>query len=80
MFTVVLLKVCRFNPVPGRRDGLCVCVGGGGIYLPPPPNFCLKIRTVIDFSRNFLAFNFYGQLKHDIRSLRYVSRCFVKGR
>ena len=32
----------------------------------------------IDFSRNFFTFNFYGQLKHDIRSLRYVSRCFVE--
>ena len=44
---------------------------GGGeqeVYLPPPPNFCHKIRTAIDFSQNVLNFNFYGQLKHDISS------------
>ena len=50
---------------------------GWGVYLPPPSNFCHKIRTAIDFSRNFLPFNFYG---HNMRSLRYVSRCFVEGR
>ena len=49
-----MLTVCRFNPIPG--------LGGDG--------FCHKIRTTIDFSQNFLTFNFYGQLKHDIRSLR----------
>ena len=43
-------------------------------------NFCHKYLTAIDFSRNFLNFNFYGQLKHNIRSLRYVSRYFVEGR
>ena len=50
------------------------------VYLPRPPNFCHKIPTAIDFSQNFLTFNLYGQLKHGIRSLRYVSRCFVEGR
>ena len=46
-------------------------VGGGQeVYLPPPPNFCHKMRTAIDFSQNVLTLNFYGQLKHDIRSLR----------
>ena len=61
-----MLKVCRFNPIPGVR-----------VYI----YFLLQIfvinRTAIDFYRNCLTFNFYGQLKHDIRSLRYVSRCFV---
>ena len=66
-----MLKECRFNPIPEGR--------GGGVYLPPPPNFCHKIRTA-DFYRNFLTFNFYGQLKHDMRSLRYVSGCFVERR
>ena len=56
-----MLKVCRFNPIPGWGRG------GGGV-----------IGTEIDFSRNCLTFNFHGQLKHDIRSLRYVSRCFVE--
>ena len=60
-----MLTVCRFNPIPELE------LGGG---------FCHKIRTAIDFSQNFLTFNFYGQLKHDIRSLRYVSRCFVERR
>ena len=32
------------------------------------PNFYRRFCT-IDFSRNFFTFNFYGQLKHDIRSL-----------
>ena len=66
---------------------MCVALtlfrGKGGrqeVYLPSPPNFCHKIPTVINFSQNFLTFNLYGQLKHDIRSLRYVSRCFVEGR
>ena len=49
------------------------------IYLPPP-SFCHKIRSVIDFSQNVLNFNFYGQLKYDIRSLRYVSWYLVEGR
>ena len=49
------------------------------IYLPPP-NFCYKIRNTIDFCQNFLTLNFCGQLRHDIRSLKYVSRCFVEGR
>ena len=48
------------------------------LYLSPPPNICHKIRTAIDFSQNFLSFNFYGLLKHDIRSARYVPRYFVK--
>ena len=66
-----MLKVCHFNPILG---------GGGVVYLPSPPNFCHKIQTAIDFSQNFLSFNFYGELKHDVRSLGYVSRCFVEGR
>ena len=70
-----MLKVCRFKPNAARE-----CERGGGVYLPSPPNFCHKIRTAIDFSRNFLTFNFYRQLKHDIGSLSYVSRCFVQGR
>ena len=60
-----MLKVCRFNPIPWSE-----------VYLPPPPTFCHKIQTAIDFSRHFSTFNFYGQLKHDISSLRYVSSCF----
>ena len=68
-----MLKVCRFNPIPSRG-------GGVWVYLPPPPNFCHKIRTTRDFSQIFFTFDFYGQLKHDTRSLRYVSRCFVEGR
>ena len=63
-----MLKVCRFNPILGE------------IYLHPSPNFCHEIRTAIDFSQKFVTFNFYGQLKRDIRSLRYVSRCFVERR
>ena len=59
-----MLKVCRFNPIQGDV--------GVHVYLPNP--------TAIDFSQNLLTINFYGQLKHDIRSLRYVSRCFVEGR
>ena len=70
-----MLRVCRFNPIQG---------GGGGrgwVYLPPlRTNFSHKIRTAINFYRNFLTFNFYGQLKHDIRSLSYVSRCLIEGR
>ena len=65
-------KVYRFNSIP-RNVGV-------GVYLPASPNFCHKIRTAIDFSQTFLTFSFYGQLKHDIRSLRYVFRCFVEGR
>ena len=34
------------------------------VYLPPLPNFCHKIRTAIDFSRDVLTFDFYGQLKY----------------
>ena len=63
------------NPIPGD-DGEGGREGGWG-YLLPPKNFCYKIRTAIDFSLNFLTFNFYGQLNNDIRSLRYLSRCFV---
>ena len=48
--------------------------------LPPPLNFCHKTPSAIDFSQKFLIFNFYGQLKHDIKSLRYVSKCFIEGR
>ena len=72
-----MLKVCRFNPIPGEWGE-----GAGGILAPSPspPIFSHKIRTAIDFSQNFLTFNFYGQLKHDTRSLKYVSRCFVKRR
>ena len=33
---MLMLKVCRFNPIPG-----------GGVYLPPPPTFCHKIQTAI---------------------------------
>ena len=65
-----MLKVCHFDPI----------TGGGWVYLPPPPNFCYKTRITIDFSRNFLAFNFCGQAKHNMRSLMYASRCFVEGR
>ena len=70
-----MLKVCRFKPVP-------VELGEGvqEVYLPPPLIFCHKIQTAIDFSQNLSTFNFYGQLKDDMRSLRYVSRCFVEGR
>ena len=50
------------------------------VYLPFPPKFYHKIGTAVDFSQNVLTFNIYGQLKHDIRSLRYVFRCFVEGR
>ena len=65
-----MMKVWRFNVI---RD-----VGeGGGVYLPPPPH---KIPTAIDFSEKVLTFNFYLQLKHDMRSLRYVFTCFVEGR
>ena len=67
-----MLKVCRFNPILGKA--------GQEVYIPPPLNFCHKIRSAIDFSQNFLTFNLYGQLKHDIKSLRYVFRCFVEGR
>ena len=56
-----MLKVCLFNPIPGV----------GGVYLPPPLNFCHKIQTAIDFSQNFLTFNFYGQLKHDISNKQF---------
>ena len=63
-----MMKVWRFNVI---RDV------GGGVYLPPPPH---KIPTAIDFSEKVLTFNFYLQLKHDIRSLRYVFTCFVEGR
>ena len=65
----LMLKVCHFNSNLGME-------GGGYIYLPL--NFCHKIKTATDFSQNFLTFNFYGKLKRDIRSLRYVSRCFVE--
>ena len=44
-----MLKVCRFNPIPGAEGG---CI----VYLPPPPSFCHKIWTAIDFSQNFLTF------------------------
>ena len=37
------------------------------------------IPGTIDFSQNF-TFNFCRQSKHDVRSLRYVSKCFVEGR
>ena len=67
-----MLKVCRFNPIPGGGGG------GGGGYLPLPPKFYHKIGTA--FPQNFFTFNIYGQLKHDIRSLRYVFRCFLEGR
>ena len=66
-----MLKVCRFNHIPGWV---------GGSIFTFPPNFCHKIRTAIDFSQAFLTFDFYGQLKHDIRSLRNVSRCSVEER
>ena len=42
-----MLEVCRFNRIPGKD------VGGQEVYLPPPPNFCHKIRTAIDFSQDF---------------------------
>ena len=41
-----MLKVCRFNPIPGGGGG------GGGGYLPLPPKFYHKIRTAIDFPQN----------------------------
>ena len=69
-----MFKVCRFNPFSGEWGG-----GGGDrryTYLFPPI-FCHKLQTEINFSQNVLTFYFYGQLKHDVRSLRYVSRCFV---
>ena len=66
-----MLKIFRFNPIPGWV---------GGVIFTSPPNFCHKIRTAIGFSQNFLTFNFYRQLKHDITSLRYVSRYFVEKR
>ena len=66
-----MMKVWRFNLI---RDG---GGGGGWVYLPPPPH---KIRTAIDFSEKVLTFNFYVQLKHDMRSLRYVFTCFVERR
>ena len=45
-----------------------------------PPIFCHKIRAAIDIFQNFLTFNFYKQLQHDIKSLRDVSKCFVEER
>ena len=70
-----MLKVCRFKPIPGEWGE-----GAQEVYLPPPLIFCHKIQTAIDFSQNLSTFNFYGQLKDDMRNLRYVSRCFVEGR
>ena len=52
-------------------------MGGRGIFTSPP-NFCHKIRTAIDFSQNALSFNFHGQLKQDIRSLRIFLGVLVK--
>ena len=43
---------------PYSRGGVKGVGGGcsGGIFAspPPPPNFCHKIQTAIDFSQNFL--------------------------
>ena len=61
-----MLKVCHVNPIPG---------GGRGIF-SFHSEFCHKI----DFSWSYLTFKFYRHLKHDKKSLRYVSRCFVEGR
>ena len=61
-----MLKLCRFNPIPGE--------GAGGIFTSPFQIFVIKSEPQ---SQTILTFNFYGQLKLDIRSLRYVSRCFV---
>ena len=63
------MKVCCFNPIPGWGGG-CICL--------LVRIFVIESETTIDFSQTFLTFNFYGQLKHNIRSLRYVSRCFVE--
>ena len=67
------MKVCCFNPIPGWG-------GGGGCICLPVRIFIIESETTIDFSQTFLTFNFYGQLKHDIRSLRYVFRCIVERR
>ena len=55
---------------------------GRGIFTSPSEflTSCHKTWTATDFSRNVLTFDFYGQLKHDIMSLNYASRCFVEGR
>ena len=63
-----MLKVSHFDPFPGRG-------GEGYIYLP------LQIIAIKSEPQQiFLKTNLHVQLKHDIRSLRYVSRCFVKRR
>ena len=76
-----MLKVCRFNLIRASGGGGGGTKGGkggaGGIPTSPLRFFVIKCKRY--FSKN-LAFNFYGQLKHDRQSLSHVSRCFVERR
>ena len=62
--------MCHFDPITGE----------GWVYLPPPPNFCHKTRTAIDFSRNFEEFNVCFQVFcwRKVATFNYFSKNCLK--